>query len=99
MNTIGSGFLFSFFALWPIYYSAVALVILRKKLAHKLNFSILVVLSCYGLDVCVRGLGRRALNVTGEASRSSINLLNFLSWILAIFLIYWLYKHYGSKRT
>ena len=86
--------IFSLFSLWPVYYAVIALVILRNKINNKMHFFCFAILSCYGFEVFVMGLGRHLLK---ETWIDNAMILIILTWILATLLIYWLSKTYESK--
>jgi len=90
-DTIGLGIFFSFYSIWPFYYSLIAIAILRKRLSNKLHFFVFSVLSCYGLESSLRVLGRKVLN---ESFIGLLMPIQFFTWFLAILMVYWLTQLY-----
>ena len=85
MNELVYFGVWSFFVLWPVYYAVIALVLLKEKISYKPHFFVISLLSCYGLEVCVKNFARRILKVTWHDYTMAIHITTLL---LAVYLIF-----------
>lgn len=83
---------------WPILYALIAAIVFRNTVKHKLRFFIMTALLCYGVQSIVVHLGTY-IYLLFNAKTKDLFIFYLISWVAAIFVIYWFYKVYEANTN